>query len=977
MKPLLLLLLLALCSPGLAQESRIQFERIEGAASFSNAGIDAITQDAQGFMWFGSLGDGLARYDGYEFKVFRHDQNDPQSLSHNEVNHINIAPDGKMWIATSGGLNEFDATTETFTRYLPDPANTESISGSYVGTSLVESDGTLWVGAGGGLDRRDPGKTGFRHYTLRPEGAEGEALEGISPDRAFTLLLDGENTLWVGTLGGGLLRFDREADSFTRFLHDPDNPKSLPDNTIRDIYEDREKTIWVTTDSGLSRMDRRSNSFRNYLPDGNNPSSLRGSSVGEMLEDSLGNIWVSADELGVSLFDREKETFSHFYHEPANPQSLSPGTVWTIFEDNGGVIWLGTNSINRVLPTVHSFRVFQNPAESAREAGEVPYAMIQTRDGHLWLNTHEGVDRLDPTTAEWQRFALHPEDPASRQNQAMTIHEDRTGNLWVAYPKAVSRVDIQTGQHSSIEIASKPLCVYVDTASRLWLCQPFYGFSEVDFETGTQEQRYVTDSEDKSSISGTFAYFANEDSAGRFWIGTYSGLNLFDPDTGEFKSYAPVNGDVNSISSKDVRSFLEDPAGDVWFGTAYGLNRYNPATDDFTRFLNGPGTSLNRFRGIISGDQNKLWVKHGDGLANFDPATGAFRNITSRDGLPRDIGDSIVRDRRNGLIYLATAEGVVSFDPAKFDLSRNPPAVALTDFRLFNKSVPIQSASIASPLPSAIGLAKHLTLGPEDTLISFSFSALDYSNPAIHSYAYRLQGFDDDWIETDASRRIATYTALPPGDYEFQVRAAVNGREWAGETPSLGLSVLPPWWRTIFAYIAYVVVIMSLLFTFLQLRTRSLRLRSSQLKALVTERTAELSSKTQTIEELMDAKDQYFTRVSHEFRTPLTIILGPIERLLDGHVDFEARRYLNTVQRNANRLLRLVDQLLGLSRLDAGKGEAAAPHAVQPTIRYIVASMDSLAERKNIKMTADAVDDVWVNVSADALEKHKDDRRCR
>jgi len=337
--------------------------------------------------------------------------------------------------------------------------------------------------------------------------------------------------------------------------------------------------------------------------------------------------------------------------------------------------------------------------------------------------------------------------------------------------------------------------------------------------------------------------------------------------------------------------------------------------------------------------------------------------------LPRDIGDSIVRDRRNGLIYLATAEGVVSFDPAKFDLSRNPPAVALTDFRLFNKSVPIQSASIASPLPSAIGLAKHLTLGPEDTLISFSFSALDYSNPAIHSYAYRLQGFDDGWIETDASRRIATYTALPPGDYEFQVRAAVNGREWAGETPSLGLSVLPPWWRTIFAYIAYVVVIMSLLFTFLQLRTRSLRLRSSQLKALVTERTAELSSKTQTIEELMDAKDQYFTRVSHEFRTPLTIILGPIERLLDGHVDFEARRYLNTVQRNANRLLRLVDQLLGLSRLDAGKGEAAAPHAVQPTIRYIVASMDSLAERKNIKMTADAVDDVWVNVSADALEE--------
>lgn len=970
------MILLVLCSHALAQETRVQFERIDGAESFSNVGIDAIAQDAQGFMWFGSLGDGLARYDGYEFKVFRHDQDDPRSLSNNEVNAIDFAPDGTMWVATASGLNEFDAGTETFTRYLPDAANPESISGSYIEASVVEADGTLWVGPGGGLDRRAPGESGFRHYTLMPENEEDESFEGIGPNRAFTLLLDSENTLWVGTLGGGLLRYNRGTDTFTRFRHDPEDSNSVSNDSIRDVYEDRAGTLWIATDAGLSRMDRTSNTFRNYGPDENDPSSLKGNWVGNLLEDSLGNFWVSADVLGVSLFDRESETFSHYTHDAADPRSLGPGRLWTIFEDNRGIVWLGADSINRVLPTVHAFELFRNPAESVRMADSAPDRMLQTQNGQLWLNTPEGVDRLDLDTAEWQRFALVPEDPANGLNEAMAMHEDRDGTLWVAYPQSVSRVNIETGQHASLDHPSKPFCVYVDKANRLWLCQPFYGFSEYNSETGEQVQIFDSDSENETSISSTFAYFANEDSAGRFWIGTYGGLNLFDPDTGTFKRYSPIEGDTNSISSDDVRSYFEDPSGNVWFGTSYGLNRYHPETDNFTRYLNGNGTQSNRVQGIVAGEQNHLWINHDGGLAKFDPATGDFYNITARDGLPLNIGHSIVRDSRDGLIYLATPEGVVRFNPARLDVGDAVPAVAFTDFRLFNKSVPIQTANAASPLHSAINLASRLTLGHEDALLSFSFAALDYSDPASHSYAYRLQGFDEDWIETDATRRTATYTALPPGDYEFQVRASIGGQNRALSGATLGLTILPPWWRTTFAYIAYVIVALSLVFTLLQLRTRSLRFRSAELEALVAERTDNLKSKTQTIEDqaihlqqLIDAKDQYFTRVSHEFRTPLTIILGPIERLLSRNVDYEARRYLSTVQRNANRLLRLVDQLLGLSRIDAGKGEASAPHAVQPTIRYIVASMDSLAAEKNISVSADEVDDVWVNASADALEE--------
>lgn len=969
-------MLVVFCTASLAQEPQIQFERLEGAASFSSVGIDAIVQDAQGFMWFGSLGDGLARYDGYEFRVFRHEQSNPYSLSNNEVNHINIAPDGKMWVATSEGLNEFDASTETFTRFLHDPANGESISSSHIDTSLVEADGTLWVGSENGLDRRKPGETGFQHYSLTPAKTDDEAFGGIGPGRVFTMYLDGGNTLWLGTLGGGLLRLDRESESFTRFRHDPNDPTSLTNDNIRDIYEDRAGTFWLATDRGISRMDRSSGTFRNYLPDDNDPQSLRANHIGPLLEDGLGNFWVTSDKLGVSLFDRAAETFSHYFHDPADPRSLIAGRVWSIFEDRSGVVWLGTDGINRLLPTVHAFQLFRNTTESVNEAGTVPNRLLQTGNGTIWMNAIEGIDRFNPATGDWQRFALRPDDPTSGHNEAMAIHEDRGGNLWVAYPRYVSRVDVETGQHTSFEIAHRPLCVYVDTVGRLWLCMPFYGFVEFDIETGEQTRLFAEDPEDPEAISHTFAYFAFEDSSGRFWIGTYSGLNLFDPGAGKFKVYTNVDGDSSSISHSEIRAYFEDSNGNVWFGTENGLNRYNPLTDDFTRFFNGPDTQLNRINGIVAGDANRLWLSLGAGLAEFDPQSEQFRNIRSRDGLPQNFGSAIVHDNHSGLIYMATAAGLVSFDPAKFDINNDSPLVALTDFRIFNKSVPIHTADSPSPLLSGIGSTSQLTLGPEDSLVSFSFSALDYSDPDRNQYAYRLDGYDNDWVETEPNRRIATYTTLPAGDYVFRVKAAGHNGTWNENGATLNLTILPPWWETVWAYVLYAVVVVVLLSLLIQFRTRTLRIKSGELETLVNERTQELSKQKQTIEaqathleELIVAKDRYFTNVSHEFRTPLTVILGPIERLLTQISDIDARRYLQTVRRNGSRLLRMVDQLLGLSRIESGQSDPVVPHSVKSTISYIAASLESFAKDKQIILDVDNVEDVWIQSSGDATEE--------
>ena len=970
------ILLLVFAAKSFAQDPQVQFERLEGEASFSNAGIYVIAQDAQGFMWFGSLGDGLARYDGYDFRVFRRESGNPHSLSDNEINNIDIAPDGKIWLATSNGLNEFDPNTEKFARFFHDPADAESISSSHIDSSLVEPDGTLWVGTPNGLDRRNPGETGFRNYSLTPEETDDDAFPGIGPGRVFSMYLDSEETLWFGTLGGGLLRFDRESDSFTRFIHDPSDPSSLTDNNIRAIYEDRARTLWLATNRGLSRMDRSSDTFRNYLPDNNDPKSLRANHIGPLLEDSLGNFWVTSAKLGVSLFDRESETFSHYNHEPADPRSLGSGEVWSIYEDRSGVVWVGANGISQVLPTVHAFRSFRNTTESANEIGTYPNDILQLSNGTVWTTSTEGIDRFNPATGNWQRFALRPEDPTSGLNEAMALHEDRNGNLWVAYPRSVSRIDVATGEHTSFEINNTPLCIYVDTAGRLWLGMPFYGFVEYDIESGKQVRLFKEDPEDPEAISNTFAWFAFEDSAGRFWIGTYNGLNLFDPDAGKFKVYTNIDGDASSISHKSINTYFEDSDGNVWFGTANGLNRFNSSTDDFTRFFNGPDTQLNRIYGIVAGDANRLWLSLDGGLAEFDPQTERFRNFTSRDGLPQNLETRIVRDPQNGLIYMGTPAGLVSFDPAKSAIREDTPPVALTDFRLFNKSVPIQTADTASPLTSGIASTSELTLGPEDSLISFSFSALDFFNPNQNQYAYKLEGFDSDWIETDASRRVATYTALPAGDYVFRVKAANSNGLWNESGVALDLTILPPWWKTLWVYFLYAVIVLVLFTSLVQFRTRTFRIRSGELEKLVSERTEELSTQKQTIEEqashlkeMMTAKDRYFTNVSHEFRTPLTVILGPIERLLTQISDIEARRYLETVRRNASRLLHLVDQLLGLSRIEAGLDEAISPHPIKTTISYIAASLESFAKDKQITLSVETVEDVWVQSSNDAVEE--------
>lgn len=956
-----------------AQEPRLQFDRLQAGSQFDNVRTLSITQDTQGFLWFASYGAGLARFDGYEFKVFQHESGNPQSLAHNEVLHLNIDTVGVLWAATAGGLSKYDANTESFQTYRHESSDPTSINETYTTVSLIDGTGTLWVGTGDGLARRDAGETTFRHYPLTPERGGG-----MDPTFVECMFLDSSDTVWLGTLGGGLLRYDRRSDSFTRFRHDPDDVQSLANDHIRSILEDGDGTLWVGTDKGLSRFDQNHQKFETFLPEEGNAKSIIGSAIGPLYEDSLGNFWVAIDNLGLELLDRSTNTFSHYHHDPAVPTSLGAGSVWSIFEDRSGALWLGSDVINRLVPSTHAFQQFTRTIHNKRGAdGRLPRKLVQTASGEIWMDGLEGLDRFDPNSNDWHRFSLLPDNPTDGHNEVSAIHEDRNGNLWASNPRHLSKIDQTTGIYTSIAIPHKPISIYVDTASRLWLCVPFYGLVEMDFEEGIEKRIFRNNTADTTAISHEFIIFAAEDSGGRFWVGTYRGLNLFDPDTGKFTRYMSSESDHRSISNDTVQTFFEDDVGNVWFGTSNGLNRYVPESDDFVHFFNGSDPRYSNFRDIIAAENGRLWLSHAGGLARFDNGDGSFENFSARDGVPSVFGPTIVRDPRDGVIYMAASDGLIGMMPERLTAEAGEVSLVLTDYRLSNEPIGIGANSGDGMLASAINLTGALTLRPDDQIVSFGFAALGYLHPERLKYGYMLEGFDDTWIETESSRRIATYTKLPAGEFTFRVRATNKRGHVVGRDVTLAVAVLPPWWQTNWAFLLYTLAAVLLIFSLIQLRTRSLRIRGIELENVVVERTNELTNKNRTIEEqaarlktLIAAKDSYVSNISHEFRTPLTVILGPIDRLLSQATDVQARKYLETVRRNGSRLLRLVDKLLGLSKIDAGGvADETYPQPVHATIHNIVASLQSLAENKKIDVNADGVADVWVSCAADALDE--------
>ena len=996
-----LLFLLNLLMPSALQawQKNIRFDRITTEQGLPDNYVRSVVQDNRGFMWFGTAA-GLAKYDGYRFTVYQHDIDSPDSISSNEILSVFEDRQGTLWIGTDAGLNRFNREQETFSQFRHDPEDLSSLGGEVVATIYEDHDGLLWIGHWfSGLSRFDPVTKTFERFQHDPEDPKS-----LPPGIVFAILEDRSGIFWVGTYtregSPDLTRFDRETRTFNRFftcsLEKSECPQPATESDrppipmVMKILEDHQGNIWIGG-FGLIKYDRASNTYKRYAHDPENSNSPAGNNfTGNMVEDSSGLLWFADTFQGLTSFDPETEIFNRYQHDPMDPHSIASSDLFTLYQGRDGIIWAAAyfNGLSKFDPHSLAFGHYKHdPNEPNSLASNIVEAIAEDEDGLLWVAAG-GLNSVDRATGIVTRFKHDPDNPDSlHTNDVRALHFDHAGSLWLGTVSGLSRFDPATGMFKYFPVdprvidpvATGPrdvgvLSIAEDSDGFLWLGTNST-VSRFDPNTG-DITHYRANPDKPDALHGdSFGIRAIADN-GDVWIKSQSGINRFDPRTQKFTHYVHDPDNPSSIRQGPVTAILQSQDEVFWVGTSSGMDSFDSSTGVFTHFNSINGALMGGIGSIVSDIDGNLWIStRTKGLWRFTPASGVFKNYDASVGLAKGpISQGLLS--RSGELIFTSNDGINIFDPVDLVEQQQDTRIAITDFLLLNKSIPVSGAERETPLIKNINETTDITLSYKDYLFSFEFAALNYFGPMATRYAYMLEGFDEDWIETDASRRIATYTNVPSGEYVFHVKASNRGESWSENNPAIRLSILPPWWQTWWAYIFYVIAFLFALFAYIRLRTFSITRRADLLEKTVEERTAQIREHEQHIqhqaedlEELLRLKEKLITNISHEFRTPLTLILGPVKRILQISENKETLAQSQLIKRSSQRLLRLVDQLLGLARLAKEEPLSCSPQPVTTIAEAITESFLVLADEKNLTLTFKPAEEIWVSCSADAIEK--------
>jgi serine phosphatase RsbU (regulator of sigma subunit)/ligand-binding sensor domain-containing protein len=805
---------LGFSSNALAQPHGLEFERLSLEQGLSQSVVTCILQDSRGFLWFGTL-DGLNKYDGYSFTIYKHEAQNANSLSDNSITAIYEDHLGRLWIGTRDGLNCFDRKTERFTHYRHDPANPHSLSHNNI-TAIREdrtnSENWLWVGTlGGGLNLFDRAAQQFFHYLPGANNPNGPTGVALSSNEVRAIHFDKAGAMWVGT-SEGLNRLVLEKRDgvmpppvqITHFKNNPNDPNSLSHNLVWAIYEDRTGYLWLATfGGGLNKFDPVSGQFKRYTHDPANANSLSHNTVRPICEDPLrGTLWIGTSG-GLDEFDTTTETFVHHKHDPANSNSLSNNDVWSVYEDKSGTLWAGTygGGINKFSEAKEKFVHYKNDPTNPNSLGHnMVMSICEDRTGTLWVGT--GGGGLYQYEARKQRFIRYRHDPANphslSNNGVAAIYEDKSGTLWIGTGEGLDKFDharrrfvhYRHDPSDPTSLSAKGVStIYEDHNGTLWIGTGIGGLNKLDRATG-RFTRYQYDPANANSLSDNMVYAVYEDAAHELWIGTAGGLNKFDRVAERFSRYQHDPANPHSLSNNRVFSLYAD-SSTLWIGTwGGGLDKFDKATGRFAHFTEKDGLPNGVIYGIL-GDpalrDGNLWLSTNNGLSEFNPHAKAFRNYNADDGLQsNEFNQGASFKNKNGEMFFGGINGFNRFYPEKVKNNPHAPPIVLTAFKKFDKLV---------KLDTSIAEIKRIKLSYRDNFFSFAFAALDYTNPEKNQYAYKLEGFDEDWIYC-GTRRYASYTNLDGGTYVFRVKGANSDGVWNERGIALHVIVTPPFWKT-------------------------------------------------------------------------------------------------------------------------------------------------------------------------------------
>ncbi|MFW6360119.1 MAG: ligand-binding sensor domain-containing protein [Spirochaetota bacterium] len=905
-------------------QGHIYFEHIDKSTGLSNMAVSSIVQDSQGFLWFGTQG-GLNRYDGYEFRTYKKKPFDSNSLSHDLIQTLYMDADDILWIGTYNGLNRFDLKTGIITRYEHIRGEAASLSNDVVVAIQRDGKGQLWVGTLNGLNLLNEEEGTFTHYYHDPEDPGS-----ISHNTIRSIVQDSQGRMWFGSYGG-LNLYNPVTDTFSSYQHSEEDPESIGSNNVMAITQTEPGKLWLGTwgGGGLTEFDIATGKSTNFkLPD--NRSYV-------LNAQKKGVIYVGTWGGGLIEFIPETGEHQQYSSESYDASSIGHNIVYSLYYDESGVLWIGTNGggIDKMKKPDNEFTYWQhNPDDpSSLSQGKVT-AVLRDSKGVLWAGTYNGgLNRYDARQKRMIHYFHDADDPQSLVNDIITsIFEDSRGNIWVCTNGGLNRYNPEQDNFErwfgpEHQTPLKDQIVYgvlEDIDGSLWIGT--YSGGVARYSPATGEMRYFqNDPDNPNSLSDNLVYDMLVDSSGTFWVATNNGLNRFDRDRAEFVSYYHDEDDSSTLTSNTVRELYEDSEGRLWLGTVSGgLNLYHPDSESFTHFMQEEGLPSNTVYALLEDNRGRLWISTMDQLAVFDYELMQFRVVDEDNGIwAEEFSRGHYGGESGEELFFGTTEGLYMLQPGEFERNTHVPPVQLTSFRVFDREV---------DFGHSLQLVEEIEVEYQDEFIAFEFAALDYVNPKKNKYAYKLEGFDEQWIYP-TTRRYASYTNLPPGDYTFRVKASNSDAIWNEEGLSIDLRVIPPIWRTNAAFMLYALLGIFMIYLILvlinreqrrkfEIKTQELeRQRLEQLETEIHERRRVESQLIQAKEEAENAnriKSDFIANISHEIRTPMNAIIGYTQLIRRASEDSTIHGYLDTIKRSGTQLLALINDLLDLSAMEIG-----------------------------------------------------------
>jgi diguanylate cyclase (GGDEF)-like protein len=825
----------------------IRFDRLSLEQGLSQAAVMDVLQDRRGYVWLATE-DGLNRYDGTAFKVYRHDAADVATLPDSFVWDVEEDGAGSLWIATRGGLGRWDRATDRVTRVDADGVR-------HIRTLRYQPKGNvLWVGTReNGLLKLDLASGKFERF-----GHDAAAPASLVDDRVYALHVDAKDRLWVGT-EGGLDLMGADGRTFKHHVPVDRDPSSISDARIRAILADDMNSLWVATSGGgLNRLDFATGRFERFRHDDAQAGSLANDDVRALLQDADGRLWVGTGS-GLDLFDRESRTFTHYRQDPRDPTSLSDDHVISLGQDRGGVIWVGTRmaGVHKWNPLSWQFgHVAPQPENPKGLGGGRVTSFAEDRTGTLWIGTMgAGLHSMDRTSGDMKAYRAEAKNPRGfPSDNVMALRHDHRGDLWIGTQDAgLVKMSAADGSFTRFAFDAKNpdglgargvTAILEDSERRLWVGTYGAGLERLDPETG-RFTHYRFDRNDSASVSGDRIATMAEAADGRLWVATMEkGLNLFDPRTGRFERFEHRPGDATSLPNDAVHSLYVDVAGALWVGTHSGLSQLQADGRTFKTFTIRNGLASDVIYAIANDRKGRLWLSTTNGLTAFDPRTKESVSYGVSNGLQAsEYNLGAWYQSTSGELFFGGLNGFNAFVPDRIRQLGQAPPVVLTGLSVDHH-----------PLGGPADETDSLRLGFRDKVLTFEFAALDFTAPDRNLYSYRLEGFDPEWVPLSGKRSV-TYTNLNSGHYTFHLRAANSDGRWNEEGLSVAVDVAAPPWATPWAYTGYSLLFVGGLVGVARSQKRKFDKELEYARVLefrVQERTRELSQRQLDLEKAND-----------------------------------------------------------------------------------------------------------------------------